>query len=163
MSDQNLLAIDVGTTEIKAALVSHEGEIRHCTRSTSRVLHPHPTWAEQDPNDWWHSICTAVRSLWHQAHYSPARISALVFSTQMFGVLPVDVDGKPLTNAMIWLDTRSRDQARQITAGFPRVGGYGLWKLIKWLRITNGAPNLAGRDTISTTLCATAVASGLPP
>lgn len=33
--------------------------------------------------------------------------------------------------------------------GFPKIAGYGLPRVIKWLRITNGAPNLAGRDTIS--------------
>jgi xylulokinase len=67
----------------------------------------------------------------------------------MFGVRPVDVDGKPLMNSMIWLDTRSREQARAMVDGFPKVAGYGLPRVLKWLRETNGAPNLAGRDTIS--------------
>ena len=57
-------------------------------------------------------IGTAVRELWRRAPERRESVTGLVFSCQMFGVLPVDVDGKPLMNAMIWLDTRSRDQAR---------------------------------------------------
>ncbi len=149
MTERSILAIDVGTSEVKAALVSYAGRVLDCARSPCSVMHPEPTWAEQDPNGWWHAICSATRQLWRETTHRPADVTGVVFACQMFGVLPVDADGKPLMNAMIWLDTRSREQARAITAGFPKVSGYGLWKLIKWLRITNGAPNLAGRDTIS--------------
>ena len=149
MTTQHILAVDVGTSEVKVALVSQKGEVIDCARRSLPVLHPKPTWAEQDPNAWWNSICAAARELWRNPANQPNSVSGLVFTCQMFGVLPVDADGKPLMNAMIWLDTRSREQARAITSGFPKVAGYGLPRLIKWLRTTNGAPNLAGRDTIS--------------
>ncbi|MDE0884072.1 MAG: FGGY-family carbohydrate kinase [Myxococcota bacterium] len=149
MSEKNILAIDVGTSEIKVALVSHAGQVRDCARSTLEVIYPEAGWAEQDPYAWWSAISSAARELWSQSSFDPAQVSAVVFSCQMFGVLPVDSAGKPLMNAMIWLDTRSREQAREITSGQPRVAGYGLPRLIKWLRATNGVPSLAGRDTIS--------------
>jgi xylulokinase len=149
MSERNILAVDVGTSEIKVALVSAAGEVRDCARSALGVLHPQPGWAEQDPNDWWNAIRAGARDLWAGSECAPENVSAVVFSCQMFGVLPVDPSGKPLMNAMIWLDTRSREQARKITAGYPKVSGYGLPKLVKWLRATNGVPSLAGRDTIS--------------
>ena len=149
MSERNILAVDVGTSEIKVALVSHTGEVRDCARSALEVLHPQAGWAEQDPNAWWSAISAAARDLWSRSQFSPERVSGVVFSCQMFGVLPVDAAGKPLMNAMIWLDTRSREQARKMTAGYPRVSGYGLPRLLRWLRATNGVPSLAGRDTIS--------------
>jgi xylulokinase len=149
MTEQHILAVDVGTSEVKAALVSHDGHVRDCARAPLSVIHPEPTWAEQDPNGWWNAICSSVRELWRHKPEAAESISGLVFSCQMFGVLPVDVDGKPLMNAMIWLDTRSREQARAMVDGFPKIQGYGVPKVLKWLRITNGAPNLAGRDTIS--------------
>jgi xylulokinase len=149
MSQKNILAIDVGTSEVKAALVSHLGYVQECARSPLSVLHPEPTWAEQDPNQWWSAICAATHDLWKQSQTRPTEISGVVFSCQMFGVVPVDRDGEPLMNAMIWLDTRSRDEARAMVDGFPKVGGYGVWKALKWLRATNGAPSLAGRDVTS--------------
>lgn len=149
MNQPYILAIDVGTSEVKAALVTHAGEVRACARSTASVLHPRPDWAEQDPNAWWHAICSATRELWKNSDVSPEDVSGLVFSCQMFGVLPVDIDGKPLMNAMIWLDTRSRDHARRIVGGFPSIYGYGALRALKWLRICNGAPSRAGRDVTS--------------
>ena len=149
MSERNILAVDVGTSEIKVALVSHEGEVRDCARSPLDVLHPQAGWAEQDPNAWWNAIRAAAQDLWTKSPHSPEQVSGLVFSCQMFGVLPVDSGGKPLMNALIWLDTRSAEQAQAITAGYPKVSGYGLPRLLKWLRATNGVPSLAGRDTIS--------------
>ena len=149
MSERNVLAVDVGTSEIKVALVSHAGEVRETARASLSVFHPHPGWAEQDPNAWWNAVTGAARDLWSQTAQDPSSVSGVVFSCQMFGVVPVDGNGKPLMNAMIWLDTRSRQQARQMTSGYPKVSGYGLPRLIKWLRATNGVPSLAGRDTIS--------------
>jgi xylulokinase len=149
MNQPNILAIDVGTSEVKAALVSYSGEVQACARSSNAVLHPRPDWAEQDPNGWWDAIVSATRELWKQSGQRPEDVSGLVFSCQMFGVLPVDIDGKPLMNAMIWLDTRSRDHARKIVSGFPSVYGYGLLRAARWLSICNGAPSRAGRDTTS--------------
>ncbi len=147
--EDHVLAVDVGTSAIKVALVSYTGEVRDCASQPIEVLYPEPGWAEQDPNAWWNAICAAVRQLRDRPNFHPAGIRSIVFSCQMFGVLPVDRDGKPLMNAMIWLDTRSREQARRMTHGHPKISGYGLPRLIKWLRTTNGVPSLAGRDTTS--------------
>ena len=34
-------------------------------------------------------------------------------------------------------------------SGFPKINGYGLFPLLQWLHITNGAPSLAGKDPLS--------------
>ena len=149
MPDRTILAIDLGTSHVKAALVREDGHIEACATRTIEVLYPKPGWAEQDPEGWWQAISSAAQELWAGAPGRAAGVQGVVFTCQMFGVLPVDADGKPLSHAMIWLDTRSAEQARAMTSGFPKVSGYGAWRLLKWLRLTNGAPNLAGRDTIS--------------
>jgi xylulokinase len=63
--------------------------------------------------------------------------------------VPVDRTGTPLHNCLIWLDTRSDAIARRITGGGPRIAGYGAFTLLRWLRLTNGAPNLSGKDPTS--------------
>ena len=149
MPDRTVLAVDLGTSHVKAALVRRDGSIEACATRAIEVLYPQPGWAEQDPQGWWQAVSSASHELFDGASERRRSVQAVVFSCQMFGVLPIDIDGKPLSNAMIWLDTRSAEQARAMTNGFPKVSGYGLWRLIKWLRLTNGAPNLAGRDSIS--------------
>jgi xylulokinase len=147
--DRTVLAVDLGTSHVKAALVRNDGSIEACATRPLEVFYPKPGWAEQDPEGWWQAISSACHELFDGAAERAHGVAAVVFSCQMFGVLPIDEDGKPLSNAMIWLDTRSAEQAREMTHGFPKISGYGVWRLAKWLRLTNGAPNLAGRDTIS--------------
>ncbi len=51
---QALLGIDLGTTGVKAALFSVEdGHVISWAFVDYPLVHPHPGWAEQDPEDWW--------------------------------------------------------------------------------------------------------------
>jgi xylulokinase len=67
----------------------------------------------------------------------------------MQGTLPVDENGRPLMNCMIWLDARAEQQAREATRGWPRIEGYGALRLLHWLHLANGVPNLSGKDFIA--------------
>ena len=51
-------------------------------------------------------------------------------------------------NAVHWLDTRGGIYNRQITAGFPSVLGYGLFKLLKWVKYTGLVPTHSGVDSL---------------
>jgi xylulokinase len=62
--------------------------------------------------------------------------------------VPVDAHGDPLMRAVHWMDTRGGPYNRAIASGFPRIQGYGLAKLLKWLRLTGLAPTLSGVDSL---------------
>jgi xylulokinase len=62
--------------------------------------------------------------------------------------VPVDAHGEPLMPAVHWMDTRGGPYNRAIAGGFPRIGGYGLPKLIKWIRLTGLVPTLSGVDSL---------------
>lgn len=144
-----ILGYDFGTSSVKAALFDREGRIVADHQESYPLLLPRPGWAEQKPADWWDAMRTVTWALLAKAQVQADRVAALGLSTQMCGTLPVDRDGMPLHNCLIWLDTRSDAIARQITAGGPRVAGYGAFKLLRWLYFTNGAPNLSGKDPAS--------------
>ena len=110
---------------------------------------PKPGWAEQDPAVWWEAVCRATRVVLKDAGVAPDEIEGITFAGQMQGTLPVDADGTPLMNCMIWLDGRAEAQARQATGGWIEVQGYGLSRLARWLYLTNGVPNLAGKDSVA--------------
>jgi hypothetical protein len=57
------LAIDLGTSGPKVALVSVQGEVLACEIEKTPVMLLPGGGAEQDPNDWWEAICTATRRL----------------------------------------------------------------------------------------------------
>ena len=60
---QALLGIDLGTTGVKAALFATEdGHVISSAFVDYPLVHPHPGWAEQDPEQWWQATITAIRS-----------------------------------------------------------------------------------------------------
>ncbi|HEU4550593.1 MAG TPA: FGGY family carbohydrate kinase, partial [Rhizomicrobium sp.] len=144
-----VLGYDFGTSAVKAALLAQDGTIVAATTQAYPLMLPQRGWAEQDPRDWWTAMGAASRALTASVPDAAGRIAAIGLSAQMGGVVPVDAVGGALHNALIWLDTRSADIARELTGGMIRVAGYGPLKLARWLRLTGGAPSLSGKDAIS--------------
>ena len=150
MSARDLvLGYDFGTSSVKAALFDRAGALHASSRASYPLHLPGPGHAEQDPLDWWRAMVTATRELISQVEGAAQRVAALGISAQLCGSVPVDDAGTPLHRCLVSLDTRSARIAHDITAGGPRIGGYGAWRLAGWLRLANGAPNLSGRDPLS--------------
>jgi xylulokinase len=62
-SDKYVLAIDLGTSGCKAALVSVHGRVMAwCFHSVETRILP-GGGAEQDPGDWWNALLTSCREL----------------------------------------------------------------------------------------------------
>ena len=144
-----VLGYDFGTSSVKAALFDRDGRIVADGQRSYPLMLPEDGWAEQAPEDWWAAMGAVTRAILDTAQVNPNRIAALGLAAQMCGTIPVDRDGGPLHNCLIWLDTRSDAVARRITGGGPRIAGYGAFKLLRWLYLTNGAPNLSGKDPAS--------------
>ena len=150
MADRDLvLGYDFGTSAVKAALFDRNGVLAAQASRPLPLHHPESGWAEQDADDWWQAMVSATSGVLAAVPAAESRIAAIGLSAQMCGVVPVDAEGNALHPALIWLDTRSADIAREIMGGWLRVAGYGPLKLARWLRLTGGAPNLSGKDAIS--------------
>ncbi|MFX0085532.1 MAG: FGGY-family carbohydrate kinase [Candidatus Hodarchaeota archaeon] len=148
MNDKVFLAYDLGTTATKAVLVSNNIEFINSDVAEYETLYPKQGYVEHDPQDWWRTVVSTTKALMQKANISPEDISAITFSSQMQGVLPVDKQGTPLMNCMIWLDSRGIEYLHKVYP-WPRVMGYNPYRLfLKFLRITGGGPGLAGKDVI---------------
>jgi len=110
-----ILAHDLGTTGNKAALFDGEGNLVASHLESYPVAYPQAGWAEQDPSDWWRAICLSTRVLLVEAHIQPKEISAVTFSGQMMGIVPVDSTGVPLRSAIIWADQRAVAEANWLS------------------------------------------------
>jgi len=135
-----VLALDLGTSACKVDLISELGEI------VGREAEPVPTdfvdngGAEQDAQACWGTFVRCAQRLIGRALVPPGAIVAVCAATHGLGTIPVDRSGTPLHPALIWLDARGRDYSRRLVAGVPSVQGYGLAKLLRWVRLTGGAP-----------------------
>ena len=109
-----ILAHDLGTTGNKATLFDDEGLLVASAFSGYETRHPQPTWAEQNPEDWWLAVIDATRGLLNKSSVAPQDIAVIAFSGQMMGCLPVDAAGNPLRPCIIWADQRAVAQAARL-------------------------------------------------
>jgi len=111
MSQQFILAHDLGTTGNKATLFNVDGTIVATTFAGYETNYPRPNWAEQNPVDWQKAIFESTRYLLAESGVPAEQIAAVSFSGHMQGALVVDKNGKPLRPAIIWADQRATAQA----------------------------------------------------
>jgi len=150
MSDRLILAIDLGTSGPKAALVTPQGKIVAGEIEETDVILLPGGGAEQDPAAWWTAIGKASQRLMKSAPAGAAdRIAGIAVTTQWSGTVCVDQSGRHLMNSIIWMDSRGAEHVREMTGGFPSFEGYGLSKILKYIRITGGAPGHSGKDSIA--------------
>lgn len=122
MNDTYLIAHDVGTGGSKAALTDLEGNIIASRFAPYPTSYPREHWAEQDTGDWWKAITVTTREVLDETGIDRSKVTGIIYSTQMLGVLPVDGEGKQLRPAIIWLDGRAQDQADRIIRRATRTG-----------------------------------------
>lgn len=148
-SGKYILAIDLGTSGPKTALVSIGGEVIDHAFEKNR-LHLLPDGgAEQDPEEWWTTISNTAKTVISRSRIPSENILAVSCSTQWSGTVAVDQGGRHLGNAMIWLDSRGSRYIREITDGWLKIEGYNVRRLMRWLRLTGGVPGQSGKDPIA--------------
>jgi xylulokinase len=148
-ADSYILTIDLGTSGAKVALVATSSRVvARAFEPVSLQLLP-DGGAEQDPDQWWTAVVKAARRALGQAAVPLDEIAAVGVTSHTASVVPVGHDGKPVMNAMMWMDSRGAPQVKEVTSGLVRVRGYGLWKGLRWLNLTGGIPARAGTDTLS--------------
>lgn len=141
-----VIAADFGTTSVKVAAIGEGFRILH--RAVAEYpLHTGPGGVvEQNPDDWWQAFRLALQELAGQMPGLAERVGCLTFVCQLLGVICADENGRPLRPCLTWLDKRAADVARRKAGGFPSVGGYNVFKLARWMHLSNGAPLLNGMD-----------------
>lgn len=106
-----LLGIDVGSSSVKASVI--EGETGKCLatafspKEEMKILSVKPGWAEQEPEDWWINLRTAIHECNSQLGSGNSEIGAIGISYQMHGLVIIDKDGSVLRPSIIWCDSRA--------------------------------------------------------
>jgi xylulokinase len=117
MVKKYILAHDTGTGGDKAVLTDLRGQIIHSRYQDYGLSYPHPEWVEQDPDELWRAVAQTTHQVIAEAGVDPDEILGVGVSAQMFNLLPVDENCRPLTPMMSWLDMRSISQADRILVG----------------------------------------------
>jgi len=114
MAKNYILAYDLGTGGLKAALYSDRGIQIDALFEEYQVRSYRETWAEQDPEAWWSGLCKTTRALIEKHGIRGRDIAVVSFSGQMMACLPVDRSGSALRDCIIWADRRSTAQTKRM-------------------------------------------------
>jgi xylulokinase len=117
------LGLDIGTGGCKAVVFNDECQELASAYREYPVLHPHPGWAELDPDD-------VINKCFETISEVNSRISdpvaAMCISSQGEAFTPVDQNGKVLGNAMVSSDSRAREISENWSREFGIDKIYGI-------------------------------------
>ncbi len=145
-----VLAIDLGTSAMKVALVGHDGAVTGWAQRAVDLQVLPGGGAEQRPEDWWTALGEAAADL-GRAHPEAMRaVTTVCGSVQGEGTIPMGRDAKgelvPLHPCLLWMDMRGAAALRRQFGGVPHTRGIALRHLQRWIRLTGGAPSFTGKD-----------------
>jgi len=115
------LGLDIGTSGVKAVLVSEAGAIVATAARELALSHPAPLWSEQDPDAWVDAAIGAVDDLASHHPREVAQVRGIGLSGQMHGATLLGVDGRPLRPAILWNDGRSQAECKELEQRCPSL------------------------------------------
>eukprot|EP00798_Chlamydomonas_sp_ICE-L_P030476 gene30476-35489_t len=75
MADRFVVGVDGGTEGLRAGVFDLHGEMMSSYSSPYPTHFPHPSWAEQNPEDWWAALGEATRGAVAAAGIRPEQIN----------------------------------------------------------------------------------------
>jgi xylulokinase len=109
--DQYLLGLDIGSSSVKASIVSvTSGKKVNTVQSPSEempMISLNNGWAEQEPEMWWRHAVNSIQLAIARAGISGTEIEAIGISYQMHGLVAVDKNHVSLRPSIIWCDSRA--------------------------------------------------------
>ncbi|RIW37353.1 xylulokinase [Bacillus salacetis] len=118
-----VIGIDLGTSAVKILLVNQKGEVTNEVSKSYPLIIEKSGYSEQDPEEWVKSTLEGLTELIQQFDGEVKDIDGISFSGQMHGLVLMDGNGRVLRNAILWNDTRTTRQCREIydTVGRDRL------------------------------------------
>ncbi len=113
------MGIDLGTSACKAVVVAQDGRVLGSGSAGYPMAQPRPTWAEQDPREWWRAAAQAVGAALKEAACGGDDVTAVGLTGQMHGAVLLDEGDTVVRPAILWCDQRSAAESEAFEA---RIG-----------------------------------------
>ena len=113
-----LLGVDLGTTSVKSVLFNQEGKVMASSISEYGLLFPQPDFVEVEPETYWNAFKESLAKSLDTSKIDPENIAGIGVSSQGETFIAFGNNGKPLADAIVWLDNRSKKEAELIRNQF---------------------------------------------
>ena len=150
----SILSVDLGTTAIKIMLFETNGRV--LAKSTQEyTLHtPSALEVELPVEAYWNAFRRGLAEVMGASKADASRVKVIGISAQGETLIPVDQNGSPLMNAIVWLDNRAQDEAATLAQHFTNEKAYRItgqveivptWPAAKILWLKRHAPDVFRR------------------
>lgn len=119
----NILVFDYGTTALKAALYDENLHVLGVVSREWVYAYPEAGFIEHSPQVYWKKTVDAANELFDR-YGGRDRLAAVSVTGQAETIVALDADGRALGNAIVWLDTRPKDEWARFSREFDRAQLY---------------------------------------
>ncbi len=120
-----LISLDIGTSSMRSVIYSDAGRAYESFSFEYHTTFPKPSYVEQDPVIWKESALNVLRSAGKCCKERGIVPRAISITSQRASVIPMDKDGNPLHDAIMWQDKRTIDVCGRL------INEYGLENLYR--------------------------------
>ena len=112
-----ILALDAGTTSVRAILFDRAGRIRGVAQKEVRQIFPQAGWVEHDPQEIWFSQMAVSTEVLGRAKVRPGEVAAIGITNQRETTIVWDREtGEPVHRAIVWQDRRTAGMCDRLRA-----------------------------------------------
>ena len=119
----SILALDYGTTALKAVLYDEAFRPLCKAQREWSYLYPQPGRIEMDAEGYWDKTVEAINEIFDQVG-GREKLSAVSVTGQSETLICLDEKGGAIGNAIVWLDTRPQQECEEFTRDFPAARLY---------------------------------------
>ena len=113
-----ILAIDVGTTALKAVLFTSDGIQKASAIQEYELEKPSINIVEVAAELYWEALVNAIDKILKNSFIDPEQIVSVGVTSQGETLILLDSNGEPLRKAIVWLDNRAVAEAKEINKKF---------------------------------------------
>jgi len=108
-------AVDQGTTGTRFMVFNHAGTAVSSEYLEHQQIYPRPGWVEHDPMEIWTNTQRVIKGAMGKQGISAAELTGIGVTNQReTAVVWEKGTGKPVHNAIVWQDTRTRDLCQKL-------------------------------------------------
>jgi len=118
-----ILCIDIGTTGCCTIVFNEKGHQISKSYQEYQSIYLSSRWIDHDSKTWLQAVRKTVKEAVKKIEYDKNCISAVAVTSQRATFIPVDKNGKPLDNAILWQDKRAIEETKHL------INKYGTEKI----------------------------------
>lgn len=108
-------AVDQGTTGTRCMIFDHDSTVVAWEYEEHEQIYPKPGWVEHNALEIWEKTQSVIKAALKKGKVDPKEIAAIGVTNQRETTIVWDPKtGKPVYNAIVWQDTRTRDRVAGI-------------------------------------------------